>query len=191
MGANVFTSFLQNVEEARVLMDEGLQVLAALAEYVISRGIGGFVNPSPNDTDRGKLPRDWSEVFISSGICRDKLSDRTPRGRDTWIGNFLSGKTDRQVPISTAQGSGVAILRRHSVRNDQKRYFFEVRCEQGGPGPYGQAHPCEPPTISGGESPPPSPCMPGSPQATVESATDGPADHRQVSGESGNSLQWE
>ena len=73
-----------------------------------------------------QLPREWAQVFTATGACRDKLADKNARGRDTWIGTFLSAKKDRAVAVSVAAGSGTAVLRRNPVRNDQKRYFFEA-----------------------------------------------------------------
>src|SRR5262249_55092558 len=48
------------------------------------------------------------------------------RGRDTWVGTFLSSKTDCKVTIATLLGSSTAVLRKNPVRCDQKRYYFEI-----------------------------------------------------------------
>src|SRR5262249_22217102 len=126
LATNGFTSFLGNVEEARAAMDEGLQALATLAEHVVGRNLQGFFNPPPNDPERGKLPREWTAVFTAARVCQDKLADRTARGRETLVGKSLSGKTDRSVGITVGQQSGTAVLRHNPVRNDQRRYYFEV-----------------------------------------------------------------
>ena len=102
-------------------MDEGLQTLAALAEHVVVKKLDGIFNPAEADADRGWLPRDWTPVFVGANVCREKLVDKNAKGRDTWVGTFLSGKTDRSVSITVGQRSGNAILCRNPVRNDQKR----------------------------------------------------------------------
>src|SRR5262249_50094889 len=55
LGSNGLFNFLGNVEEARVAMDEGLQALATLAEYVLVKNVPGFANPAADDSERGKL----------------------------------------------------------------------------------------------------------------------------------------
>jgi hypothetical protein len=59
-------------------------------------------------------------------VFKDRLQDKTGKGRDTWVGTFLSGKTDREVAVTVGNSTGTAVLRRNPVRNDQKRYYFEV-----------------------------------------------------------------
>ncbi|MHB1425252.1 MAG: hypothetical protein ACYC3I_18940 [Gemmataceae bacterium] len=126
LAVNGFTQFLSNVEEARAAMDEGLQALATLAEYAISKNVNGLINPLVQDPNRGKLPREWATIVQGADVFRDKLADKNAKARDTWIGTYLSGKTDRAVPITIGTSSGTAILRRNLLRSDQKRYYFEI-----------------------------------------------------------------
>jgi hypothetical protein len=126
LAVNGFTNFLSNVEEARAAMDEGLQALATLAEHAVTASVPGFVNPPANDPNRGKLPREWAALFAGAHVYHEKLADKSAKSRDTLIGTFLSGKTDRSVSITVGAQCGTAVLRRNPVRNDQKRYFFEV-----------------------------------------------------------------
>ena len=126
LGANGFFSFLANVSEAKAAMDEGLQTLASLAEHAVTKGQNGFFNPPDNDPERGKLPREWANLFTAASLCKDKLADKNAKGRDTWVGTFLSGKTDRVVSITVGTDTASAVLRRNPTRGDQKRYYFEI-----------------------------------------------------------------
>jgi hypothetical protein len=126
LAVNGFTSFLSNVEEAKAAMDEGLLDLAALAEHAVERNAQGFINPPESDPQRGKLPREWANLFGTARLCHDHLAAKNDKGRETWVGRFLSAKTDRGVAISVNQQSGTATLRRNRVRSDQKRYYLEV-----------------------------------------------------------------
>jgi hypothetical protein len=203
LATNGFTDFLGNVEEARAAMDEGLQALATLAEHVGGGGLPGFVNPPPNDPERGKLPREWTTVFTAARVCQDKLADKNARGRDTWVGTFLSGKTDRSVSVTVGQQSGTAVLRRNPVRNDQRRYYFEIAPASPPPAP--PALPSGPPagdlgstavapvnTVTAPAAPPPTPAGPvtgDAPPGPMEG--DPPAEGTAAGvGETGNDLQW-
>jgi hypothetical protein len=126
LGANGFFNFLANAEEARADMDEGLQALATLAEHVVAKSLGGYINPPEADPSRGKLPREWAQLFVAAGLFKDKLTALPVRGLHTWVGNFLLARTDSAVTISAGASSGTAVLRRNKVRSDQKRYYFEV-----------------------------------------------------------------
>jgi hypothetical protein len=161
LGVNGFTNFMTNLEEAKAAMDEGLQVLATLAEYVMTRSTEGYINPPTSDPDRGKLPREWAGLFAATHLWEDKLADKTAKGRDTWVGTFLSGKTDRAVGITVGQQAGTATLRRNPVRNDQKRYFFEVSLST--------SEACAPAPADGQQRTAPAPCGSGgtTPAATV------------------------
>jgi hypothetical protein len=129
--------FLANVEEAEAVMDEGLQALSGLAEHVVGGGLTRYFVTTGTDVarDSGALPKDWTPLFLDAEVCRDRLAERSAKGRDTWVGTFLGGKTDRRVTISTPGGPATATLRRLAVRCDQKRYFFEVAPagDDGGP----------------------------------------------------------
>jgi hypothetical protein len=126
LGANAFFNFLANAEEARADMDEGLQAVGAVAEYIVAKNLGGYINPPEADPSRGKLPREWAQLFVATGLFKDRLAALPVRGLHTWVGNFLLARTDSAVTISAGASSGTAVLRRNKVRSDQKRYYFEV-----------------------------------------------------------------
>src|ERR1700733_11795740 len=109
-------------------MDEGLQALATLAEHVVSRGQQSCfsLQGTPVARNHGLLPKEWTRCFQEAEVFQDKLSTMNGRGRDTWVGIFLSGKTNQKVAISLPQGNATAVLRKNLVRNDQKRYYFEI-----------------------------------------------------------------
>jgi hypothetical protein len=138
LAVNGFTNFLSNVEEAKAAMDEGLQALAVLAEHVSLRKVDGYYNPQEGDLHWGKLPREWVRVFLDAEVFRDRLADKNARGRDTFVGTFLSGKTDRAVAVTVGAAGGTAVLRRNAVRNDQKRYYFEITLSSSAPPPDAQ-----------------------------------------------------
>jgi hypothetical protein len=193
LAASGHRRLLTNLEDARADMDLGLQALAELAEHALSRGDPGFVNPPENDPERGRLPREWATLFQTADVCRDQLLDKNSRGRATWVGTFLSGKTDRAVDITvhTAAGatSGSAVLRRNKVRNDQKRYFFEITLAGGAevtpPAPPGGVAGLVPqtPPPTGATTAPPGPAGP-------ETGTDGSAGNTTSTAATGNDLQW-
>jgi hypothetical protein len=113
LAANGFDQFLCNLEEAEATMDETLQDLATLAEYVVSRSMAGFFAlPGDSGGDRGRSPRDWTQLFMDAELCRGSLTDRSAKGRDTWVGQFLSARVDCQVDITTGQERGTATLRK-------------------------------------------------------------------------------
>jgi hypothetical protein len=79
-----------------------------------------------SDREKGRLPRDWTQHFLDTGVFREQLTGKTPRGRDTWVGTFLSGKTNRRVTITIPSAPATATLHKNVVRGDQKRYYFEI-----------------------------------------------------------------
>jgi hypothetical protein len=125
LATNGFVEFLANAEEARAEMDEGMQALTALVEHVVAKGMQEFYDATPSTAKQGMLPGEWAGVFQGAGVFLDKLEDKTVKGRQTIIGNFLSASVDRRVVVSTALGS-TAILRRVKVPHGQKRYLFEI-----------------------------------------------------------------
>jgi hypothetical protein len=160
--------FLGNVEEAEAVMDEGLLALSGLAEHLIGKDMKAYfvAEGASLAKETGMLPKDWTRVFLDADVSRDKLAEKSPKGRDTWVGTFLSGKTDRKVTVSVAGGVVKATLRKNAVRGDQKRYYFEVTnsdASGGAPAPAGGAR---------NASADPTPVAP---VPTPGSATSGPA----------------
>jgi hypothetical protein len=190
LAVNGFTNFLGNVEEAKQAMDEGLQSLAALAEHIVARNMQDFLNPPTSGPDRGRLPREWTPVFGAARVCQDKLAEKTVRGRDTWVGTYLSGKTDRPVSITVGQQSGLAVLRRNPVRSDQKRYYFEVTTPTALPTPIAPAVPTggTPPAAETPASPPTTPAPTPDHVAPPETVTGQPHPPGEQPG--GIDLEW-
>ena len=153
----------------------------------------------PTDPEWGKLPREWATLFAGARVYHEKLSERNARGKETWIGTFLSGKTDRVVNIMAGQHSGTAVLRRNPVRNDQKRYYFEVATSTASsspqPGSPPAAHPGEVPGAAAG-TPTQTGITPTAPGAAGQSSTEvfvvspPPASDAPGTGVTGNDLQW-
>jgi hypothetical protein len=126
LGTSGFFHFLSNLAAARADMDEGLLALATLAEHIIAKNIGGFINPPAADNNRGRLAKEWVPLFAAAGVFKDRLATQSARACQTFVGTFLSGKTDRAVGISVGTASGTAVLRLNQVRANQRRYYFEV-----------------------------------------------------------------
>jgi hypothetical protein len=126
LGTSGFCNFLSNLAAARADMDEGLLALATLAEHIIAKNIGGFINPPAADNNRGKMSKEWAPLFAAAGVFKDRLATQSDRGCQTFVGRFLSGKTDRAIDISVGTNSGTAVLRLNQVKANQRRYYFEA-----------------------------------------------------------------
>lgn len=119
--------FLANLEEAEATMDEGLLALSALAEHVVGKGLRSYyVAAGDAAGTSGVLPKEWTPVFLEAEVFKDRLAEKSGKGRDTLIGTFLATKTDRKVQIQTMSGAAGAILRKVVRGNGQKRYYFEI-----------------------------------------------------------------
>jgi len=173
LATNGFIHFLANLEEAKAAMDEGLQALASLAEHAITQNLQPLLNSNAAASDRGCLPREWTPIFRAANVFTDKLEAMPLKGRDTWVGTFLSGKTDRAVNITIGNNSGTAVLRRNPVRNKQNRYYFEIAISATSPVSESSvaANPVEAPSSAGSPAPPPSPTAGGD---GAQAATDVP-----------------
>jgi hypothetical protein len=184
--------FLANVAEAEESMDEGLQALATLAEHVVTRSKPGFFLTAQASVAKTevKLPREWVPVFEVAEVFQEQLAGKNPKGRDTWVGTFLAGKTDRTVRINLSTSSAQATLRKLAVRRDQKRYYFEIVPDEEGTDK--GALPAD--GTETGSNPLPEPTGPTS-QPTVEADVPlyAPAQPAAGSGgpePSGNNLEW-
>jgi hypothetical protein len=125
--------FLTNVEEAEAVMDEGLQALATVAEYVVTKQLTNLFmsDAEASAKDKGAVAKDWIPCFREAEVYRDVLEGRNPKGRETFVGQFLSGKVERPVAIQMPGGSASATLRVEKVRGNRKRYFFVITANPG------------------------------------------------------------
>jgi hypothetical protein len=123
-----FDQFLSNLDEAEAAMDEGLQALEELADYVVTSNMRHFFvqQGASAGNELGRLPKQWVEHFTDAQVYTDKLISMSGKGRQTWVGTFLSSKVGRTVEISTNTGPATATLRKHAARGGQKRYYFEI-----------------------------------------------------------------
>ena len=131
--------FLANSEEAESEMDEGLQDLAALAEYAAADGHGLAFRTGEAGERAGRTAKDWVAAFAATQVLRDQLTYGTDRSKATLVGKFLAARLDRAVPIESADGPCTATLRCPGTgRSRQKTYYFEIVGEPAGgdmPGP--------------------------------------------------------
>lgn len=171
--------FLGNVAEAEEQMDQDLQSLAALAEHVAVRGPEHAHAAGADDpASKGMPAADWTAVFSASEAHHHTLADRSPKGKATWIGNYLGAKVGRRVSVAIGEAVGVATLRVRAAKARQKLYYFEIATAE----PSGR--PESTPAESGASpSPPPDPTGAGGaaglsedPQTSTEPspASDGP-----------------
>jgi len=144
--------FLGNLDEAAAEMDEDLNQLRALAEYVlknpqeklihwpkvvcdepVSANSGPLGGPKdPADAVKGAtrlgLPAgEWVPVFEKAGILTDKLGLAPSRSKATIVGQFFSKMVDRSVTVDAEPQQLTSTLRKHLGRSNKKLFFFEVR----------------------------------------------------------------
>jgi hypothetical protein len=156
--AGLGTSFLGNLDEAAAEMDEELNKLGALAEYVfknsqlslmhwpeVARDEQVSANTEPTCGSRdtfdpvkgaaklGSPAGDWAPVFERAGILTEKLGLADPRSKATTVGQFLSKMVDRSVTIDAEPEPLSFTLRKVPGRSNKKPYFFEVRALKGPP----------------------------------------------------------
>jgi len=125
--ANGFNHFLANLEEAEAAMDEGLLILATLAEFVVGKGkTDCFAAAGTDFSGKGRPARDWTHLFQEAEVFQDKLGNLTGKGRDTRVGQFLASRVDRTVEVNTKAGEGTATLRMRLGRSKQKFYWFDL-----------------------------------------------------------------
>ncbi len=102
-------------------MDQGLQDLAELAEYLADGG-DGFCRREGRDADRtGKAAKEWIAAFSATQVLREQMLAGTDRSKATAIGRFLAARVDRSVRIDTTAGTRVATLRCREARANQKQ----------------------------------------------------------------------
>ena len=115
-------SFLANSEEAEAEMDQGLQDLAALAEY--ARRWRRRLLPARRAVmpiGSGKAAKEWIAAFSATQVLREQMLAGTDRSKATAIGRFLAARVDRSVRIDTTAGTRVATLRCREARANQKQ----------------------------------------------------------------------
>ncbi|MGO9598674.1 MAG: hypothetical protein ACLP7Q_11855 [Isosphaeraceae bacterium] len=144
--------FLGNLDEAAAEMDEDLNHLGALAEYVwrdqqkklihlptavcdesLSANSGpsgvpkvpaGVVKEAP---ELGLPAGEWVPVFGRAGILTDKLGSGDLRSKATMVGQFLSKMVNRPVIVEGGSDELIFFLRKRLARSNKKLFFFEVR----------------------------------------------------------------
>ena len=70
---------------------------------------------------------DWLPHFERAGILQDELlACKSERSKAIKLGQFLSPKVGREVPVQVGGRTGKAVLRVEQDRAKTKRYFIEV-----------------------------------------------------------------
>ena len=117
--------FLENAAAVAASFNTDLEELAAVAEAVIAGG-GPFVLPGENP-GRKLTPTDWAPYFRSANVLTEDMEgSKGTKARAIRIGQFLSPKVGRQVPIQVDKLEGKATLRSVTGRAKEKRYWLEV-----------------------------------------------------------------
>ena len=70
---------------------------------------------------------EFEKIFLKAYVLTDALSNaKSAKSKATKIGNFLTSKVGREVPINVNGRTGKATLCMRQGRARQKVYFFEV-----------------------------------------------------------------
>jgi len=126
--------FLANQDEATMEIDEDLQELITLAEYVIGSNRPGYVSHNGASECIGKTASEWLQMFNGARVLQSNLQGATnDRLRAGAVGQFFSARLNRTVPIQVGSQSGTAVLRGHSARSRTRRYWLEVSLADPGP----------------------------------------------------------
>jgi hypothetical protein len=178
--AGLGNPFLGNVPEVEQTMDEGLADLVAVAEHLVETGGTDFVTSAGAPAaGNGKSPQDWVPALRQAGVLAP-LAGVTPKSEATRAGNFLATKINREVEISTPQGTQRAKLRMVPVGSRKKIYFLELSptapvANTTGVLPGTSAPGTDTPTATVGVAPPAMPAVPtgGAPGASSVVPTTG------------------
>jgi hypothetical protein len=73
----------------------------------------------------------WLPIIDAAGITPPGLADaKTQRARAIKVGQWLSAKVGREMPVSISGRDGKAVLRVFGARANEKRYYIEVTWNQ-------------------------------------------------------------
>jgi len=77
--------------------------------------------------ERGLPAAKWIPVFDVAGVVPPSFVDaKTPHAKTIKVGQWLSSKVGRELPISVNGRTGKAVLRVIGARANEKRYYFEI-----------------------------------------------------------------
>jgi len=69
----------------------------------------------------------WLPILDAAGLTPPTLGDaKTPHARAIKLGQWLSAKVGREIPVCFRDRNGKAVLRVIGVRANEKRYYFEI-----------------------------------------------------------------
>jgi hypothetical protein len=140
--------FLGNGEEAEAEMDEGLQVLATLADLIVQKQLAGYSVTKTSDASKaGKPSGEWAKLFAQADLLREQLGPKPPKGKSVAVANFLAARLGRQVAVRTEDFDGTATLEAQYSRSNQRLFFFRLSPRTASPAPEGN-DPAAPPTAS-------------------------------------------
>ena len=72
----------------------------------------------------------WVPILEAAGLALSVLGDaKTPHARAIKLGQWLSAKVGREMPVCVGGRNGKAVLRVIGARANEKRYYFEVILE--------------------------------------------------------------
>ncbi len=122
--------FLANQEAAAAELDEGLNDLAALAEYTVAKinTPGHFtISTAPGTAQPGRKPSDWLNLFHGAGVCPAASPfNGSKRSQESAAGRFFGPMVGRSVQIDYGSGTATAELKKSKGSARSKYYWFEV-----------------------------------------------------------------
>ena len=81
--------------------------------------------------DRALPAAKWIPILDAAGLTLPTLADaKTSHARAIKLGQWLSAKVGRVLPVSDDGKNGKAVLRVIGARANEKRYYFEITWER-------------------------------------------------------------
>ncbi len=82
---------------------------------------------APAKPDRALPAAKWVPILDAAGLTPQALADaKTPHARAIKLGQWLSAKVGREMPVCVGGRSGKAVLRVIGARANEKRYYVEI-----------------------------------------------------------------
>ena len=103
---------------------------------------------APAKPDRALPAAKWVPILDAAGLTPQALADaKTPHARAIKLGQWLSAKVGREMPVCVGGRNGKAVLRAIGARANEKRYYVEITWDRA-------QEPVPPKALKGGVSKP-------------------------------------
>jgi hypothetical protein len=82
---------------------------------------------APAKPDRALPAAKWVPILDAAGLTPQALADaKTPHAKAIKLGQWLSAKVGREMPVCVGGRNGKAVLRVIGARANEKRYYVEI-----------------------------------------------------------------